>query len=380
MPRETDSGRNIRVLVADDSAFMRTAITRMIQSDSRLRVVATAQNGKEALAKIDEFDPDVVTLDIEMPQLDGLGVLRRLMAENPRPVIMVSSLTQEGAEATLAAFDLGAFDVLAKSSSYASLDILHLQNELIAKIKAGAAAARTFQPRIAVAPPPPARLVHPLSGPPPVVIAIGTSTGGPKALQGILPKLPANFPAGIVIVQHMPKGFTGPFAKRLDALSEIEVREAEDNDPVRPGVALIAPAGWHMTLFHRSATQYAVRLAKTPATLHIPSVDVLMLSAAEVCGSRVMGVILTGMGNDGAQGMKAISEKKGHTLGQDEDSCTVYGMPRACAELGILARVAPLSHIADEIIAAAAPPTPAPAAAVNSGANPHVPHLAKQST
>ena len=375
MTHEKDSGRTIRVLVADDSAFMRTALTRMIQSDSRLRVVATAGDGKDALAKIEEFDPDVVTLDIEMPQLDGLAVLRRLMPASPKPVIMVSSLTQEGAEATLAAFDLGAFDFIPKSSSYASLDILHIQNDLVAKIKAAASSAPALRRRSAPILPSHLRHAAYRNAPTPAVIAIGTSTGGPKALQEILPKLPADLPAGIVIVQHMPKGFTGPFAKRLDGLSDLDVHEAQDNEPVKPGVALLAPATWHMTLFHRNAAQYSVRLAKTPATLHIPSVDVMMLSAAEACGSRVMGVILTGMGSDGAEGMKAISEKGGLTLGQDEQSCAVYGMPRACAHLGILTRVAPLSHIAGEIVAATGPREPAHPA----GPGDKRPHLASRS-
>ena len=345
----------IRVLVADDSAFMRTAITRMVQYDPQLQVVATAQDGEEALEKIAQLDPDVVTLDIEMPKLDGLGVLRQLMAENPKPVIMISSLTQEGAEETLNAFDLGAFDCIPKALSYASLDIMHIRDELIAKIKAGAAAKDTFRrKKLALPPPRPAAAprnpwVH--KGAVPSVIAIGTSTGGPKALQEVLPKLPADLSAGIVIVQHMPQGFTGPFAKRLDGLSKITVHEAADGEAIKPGLALLAPATWHMTLFRRSASQYSVRLSKDPPkTLHTPSADVMMLSAAEVCGPAVMGVIMTGMGYDGSLGMKAIHEKGGRTLGQDEASCAVYGMPRACAEMGILDRVVPLSQIAEEIV------------------------------
>jgi two-component system chemotaxis response regulator CheB len=349
--------KRIRVLVADDSAFMRAALTRMIESDPGLEVVATAQNGREALEKIAQFNPDVITLDIEMPVLDGLGVLRRLMSENPKPAIMISSLTQEGAEATLTAFDLGAFDCIAKTLSPATLDILNLRDELVEKIKAAARsnhgvhqlkpAARKFSARPVVS----GDHVLGSSGPVPSVVAIGVSTGGPKALQEILPMLPADLSAGIVIVQHMPLGFTSPFARRLDGLSLIQVKEAEDGDAIEPGVALLAPATWHMTLFRRSVTQYGVRLGKEPAnTLHRPSVDLMMLSAAEICGAQVMGVIMTGMGADGALGMKAIHEKGGHTVGQDETSCAVYGMPRACAALGVLDRVVPLAQIPEEII------------------------------
>lgn len=360
MPSEPKTRQTIRVLVADDSAFMRTAITRMIQFDPQLQVVATAQNGKEALEKIAEFDPDVITLDIEMPKLDGLGVLRQLMAENPKPAIIVSSLTQEGAEETLNAFDLGAFDCIPKTLSYASLDILHIRDELIAKIKAGAAAKDSFRRKKQVAPSAKPAIVAPKRaphhGPIPTVVAIGTSTGGPKALQDVLPLLPADFPVGVVIVQHMPQGFTGPFARRLDGLCKITVHEAVDGEAIKPGIALLAPATWHMTLFRRSATQYSVRLSKNPPkTLHMPSVDVMMLSAAEVCGAGVMGVIMTGMGYDGSLGMKAIHEKGGKTLGQDEATCAVYGMPRACAEMGILDHVVPLSQIHDEIIHAVSP-------------------------
>jgi two-component system chemotaxis response regulator CheB len=348
----------IRVLVTDDSAFMRTALTRMIQSDPALEVIGTAQNGKDALEKIARLDPDVITLDIEMPLLNGLGVLRRLRDENPKPVIMVSSLTREGAEATLEAFELGAFDCIAKTRSFATLDILQIREDLISKIKA---AAQTRRPQ----PKPAHGAVRPVAphkakfsnrvlrheGSAPTVVALGTSTGGPKALQEILPLLPADLPAGIVIVQHMPEGFTGPFAQRLDARSQLQVREAVDGDPVAPGVALIAPATWHLTFVRASASQFNVHLAKEPAnTLHRPSVDVMMLSAAEVCGSHVMGVIMTGMGADGALGMKAIHERGGFTLGQDESTCAVYGMPRACAETGVLDRVVPLLQLPEEIV------------------------------
>ncbi len=344
----------IKVLVCDDSAFMRTAITRMIESDPSLKVISTAQNGIEALEKAAELNPDVLTLDIEMPRLDGLSVLRRLMEENPRPVIMISSLSREGAEATLEAFDLGAFECIPKQLSYASMDILKIRDQLIAKVKAAAGATYLRRPKKAPAPrvePPLAAVAF--SGPVPGIVAIGTSTGGPKALQQILPELPADLPVGIVIVQHMPPGFTGPFAKRLDSLCKLQVREASDEEIIEPGTVLLAPAGRQMTVYRRTASKRAVRIADQPNdTLHIPSVDVMMLSVAEIYGRESMGVILTGMGADGAKGMKAIAEKGGHTIGQDEATCAVYGMPRTCAQQGSLKRVVPLGSVPMEILAA----------------------------
>ena len=349
----------IRVLITDDSAFMRTALTRMIQSDPALLVVGTAQNGKEALEQITRLDPDVITLDIEMPLLNGLGVLRRLQQENPKPVIMVSSLTQEGAEATLEAFELGAFDCIAKTRSFATLDILNIREELTSKIKAAAHSGRS-RPQPVRSPAPPAAAprrikfsnrVSRREGFAPSIVAIGTSTGGPKALQEVLPLLPPDLPAGIVIVQHMPEGFTGPFAQRLNSRSQIQVREAVDGEPVAPGIALIAPATWHLTFVRASPSQFNIRLSKEPAnTLHRPSVDVTLLSAAEVCGPQAMGVIMTGMGADGALGMKALHDRGGFTLGQDESTCAVYGMPRSCAEMGSLDRVVPLLQIPEEIV------------------------------
>lgn len=348
-----DNSQVVKVLVADDSAFMRTALTRMVESDPDLRVIGTAQDGEEALGKILSLQPDVVTLDVEMPRLNGLETLRRIMAESPRAVIMVSSLTQEGAETTLEALDAGAFDYIPKTLSYASLDIVKIQNELVAKIKAAAEARRPrpIPPRPAVAPP--MAQTRGSCQVVPAIVCIGTSTGGPKALQQILPLLPADLPVPILIVQHMPRGFTGPFARRLDNLCKISVREASPNDPVERGVVYIAPAGWQMTVDRRATSKALIRVSNQPDnTLHIPSVDVMMLSAAESFRGLAMGIIMTGMGADGAQGMRAIWRQGGLTLGQDEATCTVYGMPRACAEMGILKRVVPLPLIPQQIMQA----------------------------
>ncbi len=352
----TGRPRPIRVLIADDSAFMRTALTRMVESDPDLQVVATAQDGKEALEKVQALQPDVVTLDVEMPRLNGLDTLRSIMKTAPRPVIMISSLTQEGAETTLDALDAGAFDYIPKQLSYASLDIVKIKQDLVSKIHAAAESRHAARPdavpeRISIPlPSPPAKTRMQLRVPP-SIIALGTSTGGPKALQQILPLIPKELPVGILIVQHMPAGFTGPFARRLDNLCKIGVHEAVANETIEPGVAYIAPAGLHMTVWRRSASRFALRIGREPLnTLHTPSVDVMMLSVAEVYRASAMGIILTGMGADGALGMKAIRDAGGYTVGQDEASCAVYGMPRSCAEAGVLQKVVSLMQVLDEIV------------------------------
>jgi two-component system chemotaxis response regulator CheB len=354
MNRGTNNLGPIRVLVVDDSAFMRTALTRMIQSDPELTVVGSAQTGLEGLEKITSLQPDVVTLDVEMPGLNGLETLKRIMQEAPRPVIMVSSLTQQGAEITLEALALGAFDYLSKQLSYASLDIIKIQNDLIAKVKAAAETARR-QSRPLASPSKQIPVVNPRGAFQviPAVIALGTSTGGPKALQEILPMLPADLPVGILVVQHMPPGFTGPFARRLDNLCKISVREASQGDVLAPGVVYIAPAGQHMTLLRHGSSKVTIHLSTHPEnSLHIPSVDVMMLSVVEVFGPLSMGVIMTGMGADGVLGMKAILSAGGVTIGQDEPSCTVYGMPRSCAEAGVLQSVVSLGRIPQQIMQA----------------------------
>jgi two-component system chemotaxis response regulator CheB len=345
--------RLIRVLVADDSAFMRTALTRMIESDPALRVSDTAQSGSEALEKIRLSQPDVVTLDVEMPGLDGLETLRRIMKDFPRPVIMVSSLTQEGAETTLEALDIGAFDYVPKQLSYVSLDIIKIRDDLVAKIKAAAKMDRPAVKKPAQAAVIPSIPVHNTFSVVPEIVALGTSTGGPKALQQILPLLPADLGVGVLIVQHMPPGFTGPFARRLNNLCKISVREATQGEPIAPGAVYIAPAGQHMIASRRGPSSVIIQLSDSPdGLLHKPSVDVMMLSIAEVFRELTMGIIMTGMGADGVQGMRAIANAGGLTVGQDELSCVVYGMPRSCAEAGILKRVVPLNDIPAVILQA----------------------------
>lgn len=355
-----NSQKPIRVLVVDDSAFMRTALSRMIQSDPDLDVVGNASDGQQALELVHQLDPDVVTLDIEMPRMNGLETLRRMMSECPRPAIIVSSLTQEGAEMTFEALALGAFDYIPKQLSYVSLDIVKIRDELTAKIHAAAASRIKFRKPATTTTAKPIAVTQQVANPgpkpyiaTPSVVCIGTSTGGPKALQQILPQLPADLPVGVLLVQHMPQGFTGPFAARLDSLCRVAVKEAEQDDWIEPGLVLVAPAGWQMTPYRRTHSRFAVRLAKLPNnTPHIPSVDVMMLAAAEVYQALAMGVILTGMGNDGAAGMKAIHRAGGYTVGQDEATCAVYGMPRACALEGTLHKVVPLAQVPGEIASA----------------------------
>ncbi|HEX6878890.1 MAG TPA: chemotaxis response regulator protein-glutamate methylesterase [Terriglobales bacterium] len=346
--------RPIRVMVVDDSAFMRTAISRMITSDASLEVAGSASDGQQALEMLQQIDPDVITMDVEMPRMNGLEALRKIMEGTPRPVIMISSVTQEGAQMTLDALESGAFDYIPKQLSYVSLDIVKIKQDLVNKIKAAAASRRCRTAKIRATTPrttaghaPLDRLKYPSAS----VVCIGTSTGGPKALQRILPMLPAELPAGVVIVQHMPPGFTGPFASRLNGLCRIRVKEAEQDDWIEPGTALIAPAGLQTTIYRKTHSRFAIRLSTTPSdTLHVPSVDVMMLSAAEVLGPMAMGVIMTGMGNDGERGIKAIQQAGGFTVGQDEASCAVYGMPRACALGGSLSEVVSLEGIPDQIV------------------------------
>lgn len=344
-----------RVLVVDDSAFMRTALARMIASESSFEVVATACNGAEALEKIAALDPDVVTLDLEMPRLDGLATLRIIMTRFPRPVIMVSA-TADGAATTFNALSAGAFDYVPKKLSGTSLDIDHIRNDLIAKIRAAALTRRSAIRDAREKKPVRSSGKETQRKTPSIseIVAIGTSTGGPKALQEILPRFSTDLAVPILIVQHMPEGFSVPFAERLNRLCSITVCEARHEEIVRPATAYIAPCGSHMRIIRRSSDlQPTISLdSGAPGAQHIPSIDVLMKSVALLYKSRAMGIIMTGMGSDGAEGMKAIHGAGGLTVGQDEATCTVYSMPRVCAEMGILDRIVPLSDIPAQVMQA----------------------------
>ncbi|AMK12028.1 protein-glutamate methylesterase/protein-glutamine glutaminase [Pseudodesulfovibrio indicus] len=345
----------IKVLVVDDSAFMRKAISTMLDKDPGITVVGTAKNGQEGLDMVRELDPDVVTMDIEMPRMDGLTALRHIMMESPRPVLMVSSLTTEGAESTLKAMELGAVDFIPKQLSKVSLDIIKIEQDLIEKVKT--VAARKMRHVIA-RPAPVRKAVRPVAVPAratsrPVrdVVAIGVSTGGPPVVQKILSSLPENFPAGIVIAQHMPAAFTGPFAQRLDSVSRIKVKEAETGDVLKPGYAFVAPGGRHIVLDQKVSRIDIVVTDEPKEALYKPSANVLIGSVAQAVGRRGLGVILTGMGNDGCEGIRALKEKGGRALAQSDSTCVVYGMPKAIVEDNLADEIVDLDDMAESIIA-----------------------------
>ncbi len=353
----------VRILVVDDSPFMRKSLQKMLEEAPDLKVVATARDGIDALEKIEEHKPDIVTLDIEMPRMDGLTCLKKIMATHPLPVLMVSSLTQEGAQATLDALSIGALDFIPKESSFATMSIMQIQQDLQEKVRRLAASPR-FHPRPPAEPPAarpaPARPAIPAPAPIPAggtlpssptaeLLVIGSSTGGPKALQDILPALPADLPVPCLIVQHMPSTFTRPFADRLDGLCQVHVKEAEQGEPLKAGTVYIAPGGIHM-LYGARGPKGCVELSPEPvSSLHRPSVDVLFQSVADQYRGPVLAAILTGMGADGAKGMEQLKRKGAHTLAESEESCVVYGMPRAAVERGCVDVIAPLPDIAGHL-------------------------------
>jgi len=331
----------IKVLIVDDSATMRSLIGAVLRRDAEIEVVGTAGDPLEARAKIKELEPDVLTLDIEMPNMNGLEFLEKIMRLRPMPVIMVSTLTQRGADATLEALEIGAFDCIGKPGPDA--DVVTAFGELVEKVKAAARArVRPLgQSAVKVAPGP--RFV-----PNGRMVAIGSSTGGVEALLTILARFPANCPP-TVITQHMPAAFTKSFAERLNRACAAEVSEAWDGAPLQTGKVYLAPGG----ATHLEVNGQSPRCALREGDLvngHRPSVDRLFLSVAHAVGAKAVGVILTGMGRDGALGLKAIRDDGGHTLGQDERSCVVYGMPKAAADLGAVERQASLDRMADAIL------------------------------
>lgn len=341
----------IRVLVVDDSPLVRQTLGRILAADPGVSVVATAADGVEALAKIRAVRPDVVTLDVMMPRLDGLKVLAHVMRESPVPVVMLSSLTQEGADETLQALDLGAVDFVDKNALLLSGDPA-AGRDLLGKIRMAVAVdparlGRRTQVRAGSALRAPGRAAGGAG-----LVVVGASTGGPPALQHLIPALPVDLPAGVVVVQHIPAGFAGPLAARLDAASSLSVREAEQGDRVRPGEVLVAPGGRHLTFAGRVEDPVVVLGFEPTESLLRPSVDVTMQSAAERWGARAAGVLLTGMGIDGAAGMWAIRSRGGWTIAESEESCVVYGMPRAAVELGAAVETAPLGSIAERLLAA----------------------------
>lgn len=337
----------IRALVVDDSAFMRKAISMMLESDPEIKVVDTARNGAEGVEKVRQLKPDVVTMDVEMPVLDGISALRQIMKQHPCPVLMISSLTREGAQATVEALQAGAVDFIPKQSSYVSLEITKVQHDLIEKVKTiTRSRSRWYQRTTAAAPIPRTPAVH---FPEAQIVVIGISTGGPFALQRLIPALPFDLPVPVAVVQHMPPHFTRSLAERLDAASPLHVVEAENGMPVQAGTVYLAPGGKHLT-FRHSAGGSLVQTPEQPSdTLHRPSVDVMFESAEAAYSGRVLSVVMTGMGKDGLQGVKAIKQHGGKLIAQDEASCVVYGMPRAVVDAGLADAVLPLEAIADAV-------------------------------
>jgi two-component system, chemotaxis family, protein-glutamate methylesterase/glutaminase len=396
----------IRVLIVDDSAFVRKALSTMLQSEPDIEVVGLANNGKEAVEKAAELQPDIITMDVEMPVMSGLEALRIIMEQNPTPVLMISSVTTEGAEATMEALSLGAIDFIPKQSTLTIQQTM--RDELVSKVKAitqnsvksrmnsrpsllgltfrkstSAPAAKqedqaaerlSLQERIArrrqqsmensdssssgamqtssSQQPKPLHEVH-LTGrkrPSPgnaKIVVLGVSTGGPLALHQVVPRLPKEFPVGMLIVQHMPAHFTKSLADRLNTLSHVTVREAQDGDILEQGMVLIAPGGYHMKI---GRDQRTVHVTPEPSeTLHRPSVDITVESVVEYFGGQAVGVIMTGMGRDGCAGLKKLNAKGGYVIAQDEESCVVYGMPKAVVDEGIADEVQSLEHLAESI-------------------------------
>ena len=345
----------IRVLIVDDSAAMRQLLTQILQSDPGIEVVGTASDPYFARDKIRALNPDVLTLDVEMPRMDGITFLEKLMHGHPMPVVMVSSLTQQGCDITLRALEIGAIDFFPKPTMDTLNGVAGGAQQIIEKVKTAARAR--VQPRKTGTSlsPAPARsgisaAAYRLTN---QIIAIGASTGGTEAIREVLTALPADTP-GIVIVQHMPPGFTASFASRLDGLCAIRVKEAQDGDRVLPGHALLAPGNLHMEL-KRSGADFSVRVfSAPPVNHHRPSVDVLFDSCAAQAGKNITAAILTGMGDDGARGMRRMWEAGAKTIAQDEATCVVFGMPREAIERGGAEQILPLNRIAGELVRLAA--------------------------
>jgi two-component system chemotaxis response regulator CheB len=338
----------IRVVVVDDSPFMRKILTRMLEKDPGIQVVETAANGEEAIEKIEKIRPDVVTLDIEMPVMNGIEALKKIMATNPLPVIVLSAISKEGADVTMEALNLGACDFMTKDMSDGLLGMASKENELISKVKDVAKKrVRFLTRRLELIKKP--LLINRDRRTKHAILSIGASTGGPPALQHILTSFPQDFPVPVVIAQHMPKLFTQSFAQRLNSLSQIEIKEAEDREPLRPGVALIAPGDVHMGL-KKNGKDVTVEFVKDTKYIYRPSVDLLMFSTAQIYDSSAIGVILTGMGNDGLVGLKELKRKNGLVIAQDEETCVVYGMPKAVVNANIADAVLPIDKISEEII------------------------------
>jgi len=378
----------IGVLIVDDSPFMRLTLQKILNQEPGIKVLDVARDGREGILKLQSLRPQVVTMDVEMPVMDGLRALEEIMRWQPTPVIILSALTTEGAQATLKALDLGAFDVVAKPSGSPGADLMALSRDLVEKVKAAAcinparlgikginpiatgasgtlgAVVQTGGAKVAASvamagtsssgPGPQftsTGKMGPLPKYPIEIVAIGTSTGGPSALQVVLPALPANFPVPVLVAQHMPPGFTGPLAQRLNGLCPLNVREGIHGEVLKAGTVYVAPAGKQMQV-QRKSGQLSLHIgdeAPIP-TLYHPSVDVMFLSLAKEVGKGTLGVVMTGMGNDGTKGMKELKALEGFAIAEAEGTCVVYGMPRSLVDAGLADRVVPLGEIGRTIV------------------------------
>lgn len=343
----------IKLLVVDDSAFMRKAIENMVKSAPDIQIVGFARNGKEAVELAEKLNPDVITLDIEMPVMDGLEALKQIMSKCPTSVIMVSSLTSEGAEATLKALELGAVDFLTKDKSFASFGVMKLEDQIIQKIRQFATKKFFKRPNVnqtvqttstSYTPKVKAGLGNKK------IVAIGVSTGGPQSLQKVIPSLPTTLNRPVLVVQHMPPNFTASLANRLNSLSQLTVVEAQGKEKLEPNTVYIAKGGFHLKI-KKVGSNYYTEVTNEPSNvLHIPSVDIMVESVAESFGRDGLGVIMTGMGSDGLKGLQKLKTLGGAVIAQNQETCVVYGMPRAVVEAGIADEVVPLEAIANAIV------------------------------
>lgn len=348
----------IRVLVVDDSAFMRKLISDFLSAEQEIEVVGTARNGEDALKRIKELNPDVVTLDVEMPVLNGTEALKQILAEHDLAVIMVSSQTKQGKDLTIHCLELGAFDFVTKPSGSISLDLHKVRSQIVERVLAAGLARK--RPEKPVTPKPVLKPPSPVAAPRPQegrsgsfrkIISIGTSTGGPRALQRVVTKLPKDIEAPILIVQHMPAGFTASLAARLDHLSQITIKEAQDGDIAKNGVAYIAPGGMNMSL-HEQGAALVIRLSQEDTdSRHKPSVNYLFESISNIKGYEKIAVIMTGMGSDGTEGVKKMVAS-GHTkvIAEKEESCVVFGMPKSVIKAGLAHETRHVDDIAHAII------------------------------
>ncbi|PIE54284.1 MAG: chemotaxis response regulator protein-glutamate methylesterase [Dethiosulfovibrio peptidovorans] len=348
---------DIKILVVDDSSFMRKIISNILEELPELTVVATARDGIDALSKIEFYHPDVVTLDVDMPRMNGIDTLKEIMFRFPLPVVMVSSLTKDGAAVTMKALSMGAVDFVSKPSGAISLNMQEVDAELRTKVLAAALAQSTVPGRPFTT----TRIqkdtsrqvqktVRPVkSGIRPRLVCIASSTGGPQALQKLLTLLPSTFPLPVVIAQHMPKGFTASFASHLNDLCALHVVEGYEGLPLQPGMVVIAPGGFHM-IVKGEKNSPVIGLSDAPPLLSVkPSANILFLSVADVVGGDAVAVILTGMGRDGTDGAQALISKGAYVFGESPESCVIYGMPKAAMEAGVVNEQLPLQNIAEAL-------------------------------